>query len=109
MNADTLIKIIGEPMRYRILRQLLLRKHCVRSLSKKMGISESAISQHLKIMKEAGLVCSQKYGYHTHYFPNQEAMDLLAGTFCSMQEQSQNLNRDISVCCCEFKKGNLSR
>ena len=104
MKADDLIKAIGEPMRYRILQQLLLRKHCVRSLSKKMGVSESAISQHLKIMKEVGLVYGEKYGYHTHYFPNQSAIDLLADTFEFMRSQSQNLNRDISICQCEFKE-----
>lgn len=104
MNADDLIKVIGEPMRYKILRQLLLRKHCVRSLSKKLGVSESAVSQHLKIMKQAGLVYGEKYGYHTHYFPSQEAMDLLADTFAFLQKQSQELNRDTSGCQCAFKE-----
>ena len=104
MVADDLTKAIGEPMRYKILQQLLLRKHCVHSLSKKMGISESAISQHLKIMKNSGLVYAEKYGYHTHYFPNQEAIDLLANTFEFMRKQSQELNRDISICQCEFKE-----
>lgn len=104
MKVDDLIKVIGEPMRYKILQQLLLRKHCVRSLSKKMGVSESAISQHLKIMKNAGLVYGEKYGYHTHYFPNQDAIDLLANYFEFMRKQSQELNRDISICQCEFKE-----
>lgn len=104
MKAEELIKAIGEPMRYRILQQLLLRKHCVRSLSKKMGVTESAISQHLKVMKEAGLVYGEKYGYHTHYYPSREAVDLLADTFKVMQRQSRELKRDSPVCQCEWKE-----
>ena len=48
MKTAILIKALCEPMRYSIFQQLLVRKHCVRSLSKKMGITESAISQHMK-------------------------------------------------------------
>ena len=103
MELDRVLKALGEPTRLKIYQCLLERKHCVRSLSKKLGISESAISQHMKIMREAGLVCGQKYGYHTHYMPVQETVDSLSAMFIHMQEQSANLNRDISVCQCEFR------
>lgn len=75
MELACMLKALGEPMRLKIYQALLERKHCVRSLSKKLGISESAISQHLKIMKEAGLVYGEKYGYHMHYLTSQEAID----------------------------------
>jgi DNA-binding transcriptional ArsR family regulator len=48
-----MLKALGEPTRLTIYLALLERKHCVRSLSKKLGISESAISQHMKIMKDS--------------------------------------------------------
>ena len=57
-----MLKALGDPTRYKIFNCLLERKHCVRSLSKKLGITESAISQHLKVMKEAGLVYGEKHG-----------------------------------------------
>ena len=76
MELDCILKALGEPMRLKIYQAILERKHCVRSLSKKFGISESAISQHLKIMREAGLVYGEKYGYHMHYLPDQEAIVL---------------------------------
>lgn len=107
MNTETIIRALGEPMRYRIWCCLLERKHCVRSLSKKLGVSESAISQHLKVMREAGLVYGEKYGYHTHYLPQQEAIDLLFDTVSQMREQSLSLNRDMSVCQCEFREASV--
>ena len=103
MNAEDLVRVIGEPMRYKIFQHLLERKHCVRSLSRKLGISESAVSQHLKVMREAGLVYGEKYGYHTHYMPSQEAVDLLADTFGRMRQQSRRLHRQPSACQCDNK------
>ncbi|MCB6607129.1 metalloregulator ArsR/SmtB family transcription factor [[Clostridium] symbiosum] len=106
MDTESIMRVLGEPMRYRIWACLLERKHCVRSLSKKLGVSESAISQHMKVMREVGLVYGEKYGYHTHYLPNQEAVDQLLESVQKMCEQSHRLDRDITVCQCEFRKEN---
>lgn len=106
IDTESIMKALGEPTRYRIWACLLERKHCVRSLSKKMGISESAISQHMKVMREAGLVYGEKYGYHTHYLPSPEAVHQLFKSVQKMYEQSQKLDRNTTVCQCEFKEGN---
>ena len=104
MELDRMLKALGEPMRLKIYQALLERKHCVRSLSKKLGISESAISQHMKVLREAGLVSGQKYGYHTHYLPLQEAIDFLTAQFEQMKEASMTVDRDMTVCQCEYRK-----
>ena len=104
MELDRMLKALGEPMRLNIYRTLLERKHCVRSLSRKFGISESAVSQHLKVMKIAGLVYGEKYGYHTHYLPLQEAADFLSSQFQAMQAASRTVDRDMTVCQCEYRK-----
>ena len=104
MELDRMLKALGEPTRLKIYQALLERKHCVRSLSKKLGISESAISQHMKIMKDADLVYGEKFGYHTHYLPLQEAADFLADQFQKMQTASLTVDRDMTVCQCEYRK-----
>ena len=38
MEFDRMLKALGEPMRLKIDLSLLERKHCVRSLSRKLGI-----------------------------------------------------------------------
>ncbi|MGI6336710.1 MAG: winged helix-turn-helix transcriptional regulator [Clostridiaceae bacterium] len=106
MDIKIILRALGEPMRYTIYSCLLERKHCVRSLSKKLGISESAISQHMKVLREAGLVYGEKYGYHTHYLPTQEAADFLHETFQQIQQKSHTVDRDMTVCQCEFRKEN---
>lgn len=104
MELAIMLKALGEPTRLKIYQALLERKHCVRSLSRKLGISESATSQHLKMMKEAGLVSGEKYGYHTHYLPTQEAIDFLTGQFAEMQRESLAVDRDGKTCQCEYRK-----
>ena len=104
MELDRMLKALGEPMRLKIYQALLERKHCVRSLSKKLGISESAISQHMKIMKNANLVYGEKFGYHTHYLPLQDAVDFLTEQFQNMQTASLTVDRDMTVCQCEYRK-----
>ena len=104
MELERMLKALGEPMRLKIFQALLERKHCVRSLSKKFGVSESAISQHMKVMKEAGLVYGEKFGYHTHYLPLQEAVDFLTLQFQLMQSASLSVDRCLTVCQCEYRK-----
>lgn len=104
MDIERMLKALGESMRFKIYNQLLERKHCVRSLSKKLSVTESAISQHLKVMREAGLIYGEKYGYHTHYLPKQDAIDILTGLFQQMQEKARTVDRDMTVCNCEFRK-----
>ena len=104
MEISVMLKALGEKTRLSIFQQILIRKHCVRSLSKKLGITESAISQHMKVLKEAGLVYGERYGYHIHYLPKQEALDELSKAFEQMKAQSLTLCRDPQICQCEFRE-----
>ena len=104
MELDRMLKALGEPVRLKIYQALLERKHCVRSLSRKFGISESAISQHLSGMKNAELVYGEKYGYHTHYLPRQDSIDFLTEQFQKMRSASVTVDRDMTVCQCEYRK-----
>ncbi len=77
-------KALGDPTRLHILKLLLEKcstEHCCNSeskvccgnaLKKQIGISQPAISQHLKILREAGLVECKKIGYWCHYKINIE-------------------------------------
>ena len=104
MDISVMLNALGEPTRLSIFQQLLIRKHCVRSLSKKLGITESAISQHMKVLKKAGLVYGERFGYHIHYLPRQEALGELCTAFVEMKQQSLDLCRDPQICQCENRE-----
>ena len=50
------------------------------------------------------MVYKEKYGYHMHYLPTQEAMDFLATSFEQMRQASLAVDRNPLVCQCEFRK-----
>ena len=59
-----LFKILGVDSRIRIIELLKLRGPLgVNKMSKSLGITPSAVSQHLKILKHAGLVRNERKGY----------------------------------------------
>ncbi len=74
---DQVIKALGDPVRYKLLCLLGEGAYCVGALSRMCGVSESAISQHLKILREAGLVYGVKLGYYTHYRLQREALEVV--------------------------------
>lgn len=47
----------------------------VKEISRRLGITSPAVSQHLKILKQAGLVRSERQGYWIPYSINEQAMD----------------------------------
>ena len=40
---------------------------CVNALATKLGVSQSAVSQHLAVLRAADLVIGERRGYHVHY------------------------------------------
>lgn len=66
-------KALGDPTRLKITKIIFASKNiCVGMIAKNLNITQPAVSQHLKILKNAGLVNAQKIGYHVHYSLNVE-------------------------------------
>ena len=72
-----------------MLEGLLERNYCVRALAKHLGLSEATISQHLKILREAGLVRGEKRGYFTHYQVKREQLLELSEFLRAMAVEQQ--------------------
>jgi len=55
----------------------LLRSHplCVNALARQLGITPAAVSQHLRVLRDAGVVSGIKHGYYVHYRLNTEVLD----------------------------------
>lgn len=71
-----LFKVLGVESRIRII-QLLKREGSlgVNELSKVLGITPSAVCQHLKLLKHAGLVRNERKGYWVPYKINTAALE----------------------------------
>ena len=62
-----LFKALADPTRAQILAQLADGGLCVGALAYRLGVTHSAVSQHLRILREAGLVDGERRGYRVHY------------------------------------------
>ncbi len=93
-----LFKALGDKNRYEIIMLLINRSYCVRSLSRKLSISESAVSQHLSILKNAGMVHGEKRGYYTHYSVNKKFFIELSESLRKLASQKTSKSE------CKFNK-----
>ena len=70
VNAEKLagiLKLLSVEARIRILKALKRRAMCVTELTSQLGITHSATSQHLRVLRDARLVKFQKRGLHIYY------------------------------------------
>jgi ArsR family transcriptional regulator, arsenate/arsenite/antimonite-responsive transcriptional repressor len=69
-------KALGHPVRIRIVRLLLDRDTCVcGEIVDRIPLAQSTVSQHLKILKDAGLIRGTIEGPRTCYCINHQALD----------------------------------
>lgn len=71
-------RVLGDWNRFRMMKTLFeVKELCVSDLSKIVGISMSATSQHLRILEMSGLVESERMGQTICYKPNYSHPQLL--------------------------------
>jgi len=87
--TDQMLKALGDPTRFQLLRLVSERGYCVKALANNTGMSESAVSQHLKMLREAGLVYGVKRGYYTHYCVDKDTL----GGLIDELDQLRNMQR----------------
>jgi DNA-binding transcriptional ArsR family regulator len=91
-SAD-LFKILSVDKRIEIIELLKKEARSVNSLAENLGITQSAVSQHLRVLKAAGLVTDERQGYWIYYSLNKSALE----------KCRQRLNR-ICTCGCSGGK-----
>jgi ArsR family transcriptional regulator, arsenate/arsenite/antimonite-responsive transcriptional repressor len=73
-----LFAALADPTRLKLLQILCLQNppgcRCVNNLSLLLGISQPAVSQHLKVLKSVGLVTGERRGYRMHYTIDAEGL-----------------------------------
>ena len=73
-----LFSVLADPTRLKLLRLLSQQQEpnalCVNALAYHLGVTQSAVSQHLKVLKSAGMVKGEKRGYRVHYFVSKEGL-----------------------------------
>ena len=69
-----IFKVLSVDTRVSMVQMLQERPLCVNALAARLDITHSAASQHLRILREAGVVSAEKDGYWVHYSLNEETI-----------------------------------
>jgi ArsR family transcriptional regulator len=92
MEPAALFKALGVETRLNIL-ELLKRRSPIgtKEIARQLGISTAAVSQHLKILKQVGIVRSRREGYWIPYSIDEDALEhcsMMIDRICSGQHHS---------------------
>ncbi|HAI39022.1 MAG TPA: transcriptional regulator [Maribacter sp.] len=81
-----LLSISGNEVRLKILFLLNMEKElCPCDLSDILGMSVPAVSQHIRKMKDAGIISSRREGQTLYYSLNEDETDILNSIFKSIK------------------------
>lgn len=75
-SLSSLIKLVGEESRLKILCILKQNKHCVCEIIEHLKLSQSLISHHLKDLKEVGIIQDEKRGLYVYYSLTERGKDI---------------------------------
>jgi arsenate reductase (thioredoxin) len=73
-------RALADPLRWRIIELLASEQLCVAHLTQELDAAQPLVSHHLKVLKEAGLVETDRYRYWTYYRLRPDALVRLAAT-----------------------------
>jgi DNA-binding transcriptional ArsR family regulator len=86
-------RVIGEPMRIKLLDQLRQGESSVNELSQALDASQQNVSKHLAVLSEVGILGRRKAGTHVYYRIVDEGVFALCEQVCgAVQEQLRALN-----------------
>jgi len=69
-----IFKLISVDTRVRMIRLLKRRSLCVNALARVLELTPAAVSQHLRVLRDADIVTAEKRGYFVHYRVNEKTL-----------------------------------
>jgi DNA-binding transcriptional ArsR family regulator len=74
LRQSEVFRALGDPTRRAVYERLIAREETVSALTARFAVSQPAISQHLKTLREAGLVEVRRKGREAHYSAGPEGL-----------------------------------
>ncbi len=100
-NQAQVFSALADPTRLKLLKLLSDNRSsalCVNAMAAWLGVSQPAVSQHLRVLRNAGLISGARRGYHVHYVLETDAMkrcqDLVSAALGTPGPVGQDLCHD---------------
>ncbi|MFJ3922628.1 ArsR/SmtB family transcription factor [Streptomyces sp. NPDC090022] len=89
-SVDTdLIRVLADPLRLRIVTLLAKETLCTTHLVEETGAKQTNLSNHLKVLREAGVVDTEPCGRYIYYRLRPEVIEALAGQFADLAQTAR--------------------
>jgi DNA-binding transcriptional ArsR family regulator len=93
------LKAVSEPLRWRILDLLSTEELCVCHLVEELGIAQPLVSHHLRVLRDAGLVETERHRYWTYYRLRRDVLAPLGRAIAAMSESAPAGGDRRRPCC----------
>ena len=67
IDVSDLFKVLGDPTRVKILTTLEIKELCVNEICECLDMTKSAVSHHLRVLRQSKLVKYRKVGKEVYY------------------------------------------
>lgn len=79
-----MIRVLGDPLRLRIVTLLARETLCTTHLVEETGAKQTNLSNHMKVLREAGIVETEPCGRYTYYKLKPEVLTGLSEQFAQL-------------------------
>ncbi|MEU8628308.1 metalloregulator ArsR/SmtB family transcription factor [Streptomyces sp. NPDC048669] len=98
-SVDTdLIRVLGDPLRLRIVTLLARETLCTTHLVEETGAKQTNLSNHMKVLREAGVVETEPCGRFTYYKLRPEVLAGLSAQFAALAESARTAAGNKRAC-----------
>ena len=98
-QAQAMLKGLSDPIRLKVIEQLGAGERCVCDLTTDLHLSQSRLSFHLKVLREAGLISDRQSGRWVYYRLRPEALQALQQWLHGLQGLTNSGEGRSSNCC----------
>ncbi|MFI5569190.1 ArsR/SmtB family transcription factor [Streptomyces sp. NPDC051740] len=98
-SVDTdLMRVLADPLRLQIVTLLAKETLCSTHLIEETGAKQTNLSNHLRVLREAGVVETEPCGRYTYYKLRPDVIARLAGQFADLAESARNAAENKRAC-----------
>ena len=98
-REHAVLRALSEPIRWQIVALLDREELCVCHLVEALGVEQSLVSHHLRVLREAGLVESSRFRYWTYYRLRPEALRHIGDDIAELATSAPEPGKRRRPCC----------
>ncbi len=93
------LRALSDPLRWQIVELLADEQLCVCHLTEELGVAQPLVSHHLRVLRDAGLVDSERFRYWTYYRLRADALAAVGEQLGAIAADAPRSDRARRPCC----------